>query len=111
MGRPSTSHSERVAVGMGLREGARRVPSGMARRGQAPALLRAPPVHPGDLEALRGWLCGSTALRPAQARRLLEQSLQRHQLVEEPALHWRAVKARIAGEANWGAMGFRLLLD
>ncbi len=60
---------------------------------------------------MRAWLAGSAAMRPEQARRLLEQALDGRQLVHEPALHWRAVKARIAGSSNWAQMGFRLVLD
>ncbi len=60
---------------------------------------------------MRAWLAGSAALRPEQARRLLEHALDGSQLVGEPALHWRATKAQIAGDRNWAQMGFKLVLD
>ncbi|MDN3919047.1 hypothetical protein [Roseateles violae] len=60
---------------------------------------------------MRAWLAGSAALRPDEARRLLEQAVDGRQLVDEPALHWRAVKARVAGASNWAQMGFRLMLN
>jgi hypothetical protein len=73
---------------------------------QAPA-----PLHAEELQTLRDWLAGVATLRPGPARRLLDRALHHRQLVDEPALHWRAVKACVAGDANWGPMGFRLTLD
>jgi len=64
-----------------------------------------------ELKRLQDWLVGSVALRPDDARRLLDCAVGRRQLVSEPALHWRAAKASIAGDANWAAMGFKLILD
>jgi len=74
-------------------------------------LLQSSRLCAKELDALRDWLAGSSALRPDEARELLERAIGQHQLVNEPALHWRAVKARIAGDANWSPMGFKLILD
>lgn len=76
-----------------------------------PALFQPASLSAAEGQALRAWLAGSAVLRPEQARCLLEQALDGRQLVHEPALHWRAVKARIAGSSNWAQMGFRLVLD
>jgi len=111
MSQPSISRSGRSAVGAGLYERARHVAKRAARRGQTPALLQAPPLRAKELDALRAWLLGSSSLRPDEARLFLERAIERHQLVDEPALHWRAVKARIAGDTNWAPMGFKLILD
>lgn len=110
MDRPTTSCTEGSA-----KEAGRWSQAGSAgkfsRSGQLPALLQPASLPSEELQALRDWLVGSTALRPEQARRLLEQALDRRQLVDEPTVHWRAVKARIAGVSNWAQMGFRLMLD
>lgn len=82
-----------------------------ARIGQVPALLQPAPLRAEELRVLRGWLVGACALRPSEAGRLLDRALDQRQLVDEPAAHWRAVKAWIAGESNWSAMGFKLNLD
>lgn len=110
MDRPKTSCTEGSAKDAG-RWGRAGSAGKFARSGQLPALLQPASLPSGELQALRAWLVGSTALRPEQARRLLEQAVDRRQLVDEPALHWRAVKACIAGDSNWAQMGFRLLLD
>jgi len=82
------------------------------RKGRIPALFRASSMpHAEQLPTLRQWLSGAVALRPAEARRLLDDALDRRYLVDEPMLHVRAAKARIAGDANWASMGFKLLLD
>ena len=81
------------------------------RSRQLPALLQPASLPADDLQALRAWLAGSAALRPGEARRLLQQAIDGRQLVDEPALHWRAVKARIAGALNWADMGLKLVLD
>lgn len=110
MDRPTTSCTEgsaKEAGRWGRADSARK----LARGGQLPALLQPASLPSEELQALRAWLIGSTALRPERARRLLEQAVERRQLVDEPALHWRAVKARIAGSSNWAQMGFRLMLD
>ncbi|HEY1127795.1 MAG TPA: hypothetical protein VGF12_00180 [Roseateles sp.] len=75
------------------------------------ALLQPAPLTAKELQALRAWLAGAAALRPERARRLLEQAIDDRQLVSDPVLHWRAVKAQIAGDINWAQMGFRLVLD
>jgi len=111
MNQPSISRSERSAVGAGLHERVRHAANRAARRGQTPALLQAPSLRASELDSLRAWLTGSSALRPEVARLLLERAIERRQLVREPALHWRAVKARIAGDTNWAPMGFKLILD
>ncbi len=82
-----------------------------AGRGQIPALLQASRLRSNELDVLRAWLAGSSALRPEEARSLLERAIDGGQLLGEPALHWRAVKAHIAGDANWAPMGFKLILD
>jgi hypothetical protein len=79
--------------------------------GQVPALLRPSALRAQELHTLRQWLAGLLPLRPAQARDLLERAVKRLQLVDEPALHWRATKALLAGDANWADMGFKLALD
>jgi hypothetical protein len=76
-----------------------------------PALLRPAPLQAQELDTLRDWLRGAVAVRPEQARLWLDRAVSRRQLIDEPALHWRAVKARIAGDANWAAMGFKMALD
>ena len=111
MSLPSTSRSDRLAMGAGLRESVRHATKRSDRSGQTPALLRAAPLPTRDLHALRAWLVGSAALRPDEARRMLERAVDCRQLIDEPALHWRAVKARVAGDANWAPMGFKLVLD
>lgn len=84
-------------------------PAGAAKGAVAPP--RAETVAgPEELQALRGWLCGARPLPPEQALRLLDRALAGHWLQAEPALQWRAVKARVAGESNWADMGFRLAL-
>ncbi len=110
MDRPSTSRPQRSATGAGRRGGVGHS-TGPARHGPLPALFQAAPLRAEELDVLRDWLAGSAALRPDEARRLLDRALERRQLVDEPALHWRAVKAGIAGDANWAPMGFRLTLD
>jgi len=64
-----------------------------------------------ELDALRSWLVGRAALRPKEAADFLDRSIRHRQLVHEPVAHWRAVKARLAGEVNWAPMGFHLILD
>lgn len=80
------------------------------RAGVAVAAPPAPVAGTEERQMLRSWLCGARALRPAQARVLLSRALEQQWLVGEPALQWRAVKAQLAGEANWADMGFRLVL-
>ena len=98
-------------MGAGLRESVRRATQRSARGGQTAALLRAAPLPPQDLHALRAWLLGAAALRPDEVRRMLERAVECRQLIDEPAMHWRAVKARVAGDGNWTPMGFKLVLD
>ncbi len=95
MDSPLTSRARKPASAGGRRDGrehalARRVP-GLPR----PAALRA-----REIQMLRNWLTGKTALRPWQARDLLDRAIARVQLADEPRLHWRAVKAQVADDSN-----------
>lgn len=106
MDRPSTSHSRR-GPSRGANEHRRARASTPWPGGRSPRA----PLGSTELRALRRWLVAGTALRPRQASDLLERALTHRQLVDEPALHWKAVKASVAGDANWVEMGFRLAFD
>ena len=82
-----------------------------AAAGRAPAHGLGGPLDERELQALRRWLHGRATLRPQAARHLLERVVRHRQWVHQPALHWRAVKTALAGEANWVEMGLRLTLD
>lgn len=110
MDRPTTSRPDRTAMEAG-RSGKAGTSRPFNRDGRVPALLQPTSLPAEQLQALRAWLAGSGALRPEQARLLLEQAIDRRQFVDEPALHWRAVKAIVAGSSNWAQMGFKLVLD
>ena len=110
MDRPTTTRPDRSALAAG-RWGRPARAYGSLRHAKVPVLLQAAPLPAEDLCTLQRWLAGTTALRPGEARHLLERALDRGQLLGEPALHCRAVKARIAVDANWAPMGFRLVLD
>ena len=81
------------------------------RRGDARSIHPPEPLPTAQLQALRRWLRGEIAMRPEEARERLARAIDARQLVDEPATHWRAVKAWIAGDDNWAQMGFRLVLD
>ena len=102
MARPLTSRA-RAPVSPGGRRHAR-PPRGAAR-------MLPPPLRGPELQALRHWLTGRSALPPARAGELLERALARFQLAAEPGLHCRAVKARLAGDGNWADMGLRVARD
>jgi hypothetical protein len=110
MAQPSTSRPARSAMGAGRRSD---TAAGRAagRHGRLRSPLKAAPLTDAELQELRQWLASVAALRPNRARCLLDRAIDHRQLMDEPALHWRAVKARIAGDANWPPMGFRLSLD
>ncbi|WP_144007059.1 hypothetical protein [Pelomonas sp. KK5] len=110
MNRLTTSRPDQTATATGRwgRPGSAR---SFARHEQMPALLQPASLPADRRQALRAWLAGSAALRPEVARQLLEQAVDRRLFVDEPALHWRAVKALIAGVSNWAQMGFQLTLD
>ncbi|MFT7773882.1 hypothetical protein [Roseateles sp.] len=110
MSRPSTPRPEKFVTVAGGR-GSAEDKAGRTRKERRRALLQPAPLRADELETLRGWLIGNVALRPAEAQRLVGHAVDRGQLIDEPALHWRAVKARIAGDANWAPMGFKLVLD
>ena len=76
-----------------------------------PAQARSAPLRGDELRTLRRWLVGGLALRPREAEALLERAVAHRQLVDEPALHWKAVKARVVGPENWAETGHRLTLD
>ena len=114
MGNPSDSRASHPHLQRGPWSPPSRPPSHEARegsRGRAPAHGQSAPLCDQELHTLRAWLVGDAALRPREAADLLAQSVRHRQLIHEPALHWRAVKARLAGEVNWTEMGFRLILD
>ncbi|WP_431257555.1 hypothetical protein ACQ859_16765 [Roseateles chitinivorans] len=81
------------------------------RRGDARSIHPPEPLPTAQLQALRRWLRGEIAMRPEEARERLARAIDARQLVDEPATHWRAVKAWIAGDDNWAQMGFGLVLD
>lgn len=110
MDRPSIARLEQSASGGGCLAGTGRTQQ-PTRKASIPALFQSSALGPDELRSLREWLAGSASLRPNQARRLLDRALEHGQLVKEPALHWRAVKAHVAGDANWAPMGFKLILD
>lgn len=76
-----------------------------------PAQARSAPLNGDELRTLRHWLVGGLALRPQEAEALLERSVAHRQLVDEPVLHWKAVKAHVVGPENWAERGHLLTLD